>query len=85
MVHALLPKQEAEGEDCVGKLGALDADIRCIQARLQRVASEAIPRLPAGLHHAMLNGGSGGNALQLTHSLLQIGHGCMLWTGALHA
>jgi hypothetical protein len=55
---AWLPDQEAEGEDCVGKLGALDADIRRVQARLAHVASDSIPSLlPSGLRHAMLHGG----------------------------
>ena len=40
--------------DAVGKLGALDADIRRVQQRLARVATSGLPLLPPGLHRAML-------------------------------
>ncbi|CAL8465090.1 g4625 [Coccomyxa elongata] len=59
--------KEAEGEECVDRLGALDADIRMVTQQLARVTNNNVPLLPDGLQRAMLcnnrseTGGSGGS------------------------
>lgn len=72
--------QEAEGEECVDRLGALDADIRLVTQRLARVTNNNVPLLPDGLQRAMLcnkrpeNGGSRKRkSCDLEHSLAETG------------